>query len=150
MPSVQDIYLATHAVAVEGMVANSEPCVVISRVAEDVEGIGFGKVCVQGSTDNTVTDSEATAKFRGISVLDPTQMGIGALLDMYPQYSTVAVMVKGVIWVTASVAVAVGDPVYYVPATGVLTNVVGANTLIANAIWESSTAGAALAKLRLN
>jgi hypothetical protein len=32
-------------------------------------------------------------------------------------------MKKGVIVVQASVAVAVGDPVYYVPATGVLTNV---------------------------
>jgi uncharacterized hydantoinase/oxoprolinase family protein len=58
-------------------------------------------------------------------------------------------MEEGVIWVMASVAVAVGDPVYYVPATGVLTNVATSNTQIANAMWDSSTSGAGLAKLRL-
>lgn len=147
MPTIQSTYAATHAAAVEGMVANSEPCVVVSRIAEDAEGIGFGKVCVLGDADNSVTDSEASKKFEGISILDPTQAG--ATADMYPQYSTVAVMKQGVIWVSASVAVAKGDPVYFVPATGVLTNVSTSNTLIANASWDSSTAGAALAKLRL-
>jgi hypothetical protein len=58
-------------------------------------------------------------------------------------------MKKGVIVVQASVAVAVGDPVYYVPATGVLTNVSTSNTLIAGAQWDTSTAGAGLAALRL-
>lgn len=147
MPTIQTNYTATHAVAVEGMVANSEPCVIVSRIAEDAEGIGFGKVCVLGDADNTVTDAEAAKKFEGIAVLDPTQMG--ATVDAYPQYATVAVMKKGVIWVSASVAVAKGDAVYFVPATGVLTNVSTSNTLIANASWDSATAGAALAKLRL-
>lgn len=58
-------------------------------------------------------------------------------------------MKKGVIVVQASVAVAVGDAVYYVPATGVLTNVSTGNTLIPNAQWDTSTAGAGLAALRL-
>jgi hypothetical protein len=57
-------------------------------------------------------------------------------------------MKKGVIVVQASVAVAVGDVVHYVPATGVLTNTGG--TLIPGAIWETSTSGAGLAALRLN
>lgn len=144
MPAVQTTYSVAHAVATEGMVANSEPTVIISKVAEDAEGIGFGKVCVQGDQDNTVTDAEAAKKFVGIAVLDPTQVG-----DIYAQNATVAVMKKGVIWVQASVAVAVNDPVYFVPATGVLTNVASSNTQIANASWDSSTAGAGLAKLRL-
>lgn len=144
MPAVQTAYSATHARWVEGMVLNSEPCVVVSRVAEDVEGIGFGKVCVQGTLDNQVVDSEATVKFCGIAVLDPTKTG-----DTYAQYDTVAVMKKGVIVVQASVAVAVGDAVYYVPATGVLTNSASGNTLIAGAQWDTSTAGSALAALRL-
>jgi hypothetical protein len=147
MPTLQSTYAATHTQSVEGMVANSEPCIVVSRIAEDAEGIGFGKVCVMGDADNTVTDSEASKKFEGISVMDPTQNG--ATADMFPQYATVPVMKQGVIWVTASVAVAKGDPVYFVPATGVLTNVSTSNTLIANATWDSATAGAALAKLRL-
>ncbi|WP_018900413.1 DUF2190 family protein [Rhizobium sp. 2MFCol3.1] len=144
MPAVQTTYAAQHARWVEGMVLNMEPNDIVTRVAEDVEGIGFGKVGVQGTADNQVVDSEATVKFTGIAVLDTTQP-----TGKYEQYSNVALMKKGVIVVQASVAVAVGDPVYYVPATGVLTNVASGNTLIANAQWDTSTSGAALAALRL-
>lgn len=49
----------------------------------------------------------------------------------------------------ASGAVAMNDPVYFVPATGVLTNVASSNTQIANASWDSSIQSAGLAKLRL-
>lgn len=144
MAAVQTTYAATHANWLEGMIPNMEPNVVVTRIAEDAEGIGFGKVCVQGTLDNQVVDSEATVKFCGIAVLDTTQT-----TGKYEQYSNVAVIKKGPIVVTASVAVAVGDPVYYVPATGVLTNVPTANTLIAGATWDTSTAGSALAVLRL-
>lgn len=144
MAAIQTAYNAVHAVAVEGMVANSEPCVVVSRIAEDVEGIGFGKVCVLGDADMTVTDSEASKKFEGIAVLDPTQSA-----DTYAQYATVGVMKKGVIWVQASEAVAKGDPVYFTPASGILSKTSASNTQIANAAWDSSTSGAGLAKLRL-
>ncbi len=96
----------------------------------------------EGDQDNTVTDAEAAKRFVGIAVLDPTQSG-----DIYAQNAIVAVMKKGVIWVQASVAVAVNDPVYFVPATGVLTNVASSNTQIANASWGSSVVGAGLAKL---
>jgi hypothetical protein len=144
MPAIQTTYAAQHARWIEGMVLNMEPSDIVTRVAEDVEGIGFGKVGVQGTADNQVVDSEATVKFSGIAVLDTTQP-----TGKYEQYSNVALMKKGVIVVQASVAVAVGDPVYYVPATGVLTNVATSNTLIAGAQWDTSTSGAALAALRL-
>ncbi|WP_035198445.1 DUF2190 family protein [Agrobacterium tumefaciens] len=144
MPAIQTNYTATHARWVEGMVLNMEPNVIVTRVAEDVEGIGFGKVGVQGTLDNQVVDSEATAKFTGIAVLDTTQP-----TGKYEQYSNVALMKKGVIVVQASEAVAVGDPVYYTPATGVLSKTSTSNTLIAGAQWDTSTSGAALAALRL-
>ncbi|MER8846038.1 structural cement protein Gp24 [Mesorhizobium australicum] len=144
MPAIQTTYNAQHARWIEGMVLNMEPSVTVSRLCEDVEGISFGKVAVQGTADNQVVDSEATVKFCGIAVLDETQP-----TGKYEQYATAAIMKKGVIVVQASVAVAVGDPVYYVPATGVLTNVATSNTLIANAQWDTSTAGAGLAALRL-
>lgn len=144
MPAIQTTYAATHARWVEGMVLNMEPNVIVTRVAEDAEGIGFGKVGVQGTADNQVVDSEATAKFVGIAVLDTTRPA-----GKYEQYDNVALMKKGVIVAQASVAVAVGDPVYYVPATGVLTNVSTSNTLIAGAQWDTSTAGAGLAAIRL-
>lgn len=144
MPALQTAYAATHARWIEGMVLNMEPNVIVSRVCEDVEGLGFGKVGVQGTADNQVVDAEITVKFTGIAVLDTTQP-----TGKYEQYATAALMKKGVIVVQASVAVAVGDPVYYVPATGVLTNVATSNTLIAGAQWDTSTAGSALAALRL-
>jgi hypothetical protein len=144
MGTVQSTFSATHARWIEGMVLTMEPSDIVSRECEDAEGIGFGKVAVKGTGDRQVVDSEATAKFVGIAVLDTTRP-TGA----YAQYETAAIMKKGVIVVTASVAVAVGDPVYYVPATGVLTNVSTDNTLIANAQWETSTGGAGLAALRL-
>jgi len=145
MPAIQTSYSATHARWVEGMVLNTEPSTIVSRIAEDAEGIGFGKVAVQGTADNQVVDSEATVKFVGIAVLDITRP-----TGKYEQYETVAVMKKGVIVVQASEAVAVGDPVYYTPATGVLSKTSTSNTLIAGAQWDTSTSGAGLAALRLN
>ena len=144
MPAVQSSYVAQHARWVEGMVLNMEPNVIVSRECEDAEGLGFGKVGVQGTGDHQVVDSEATVKFVGIAVLDTTQP-----TGKYEQYATAALMKKGVIVAQASVAVAVGDPVYYVPATGVLTSVSTSNTLIAGAQWDTSTSGAGLAALRL-
>jgi hypothetical protein len=144
MPNLQSTYSAQHARWVEGMVLTMEPSDIVSRECEDAEGIGFGKVAVQGTGDRQVVDSEATAKFVGIAVLDTTKPN-GA----YAQYDTAAIMKKGVIVVSASEAVAVGDPVYYTPATGVLSKTSTSNTLIANAQWETSTSGAGLAALRL-
>jgi Uncharacterized conserved protein (DUF2190) len=145
MGTIQSTYAATHARWLEGMVLNQEPAGIVTRIAEDAEGIGFGKVCVQGTADNQVVDSEATAKFIGIAVADAGQPA-----DIYAQYANVAVMKRGVIVVAASEAVAVGDPVYYTPATGALSKTATSNTLIAGAAWETSTSGAALAALRLN
>jgi hypothetical protein len=144
MPTIQGTYAAAHARWVEGMVLDMEPHVIVTRLAEDAEGIGFGKVAVQGTADNQVVDSEATAKFAGIAVLDITRP-----TGKYEQYDNVAIMKKGVIVVAASEAVAVGDPVYYTPATGVLSKTTTSNTLIAGATWETSTSGAGLAAVRL-
>lgn len=144
MPNLQSTYAATHARWVEGMVLNMEPHVIVSRECEDAEGIGFGKVAVQGTGDHQVVDSEATAKFVGIAVLDITRP-----TGKYEQYETAALMKKGVIVAQASEAVAVGDPVYYTPATGVLSKTASSNTLIAGAQWDTSTGAAGLAALRL-
>lgn len=145
MPTIQSTFGATRARWFEGMVLTQEPADIVTRIAEDAEGIGFGKVCVQGTADNQVVDSEATAKFVGIAVADPGQPA-----DTYARYANVAVMKKGVIVVAASEAVAPGDPVYYTPASGVLSKTSTDNTLIAGAIWETSRDSANLAAIRLN
>jgi hypothetical protein len=134
MDPLQTSYSATMAPLVEGMLVNSEKHNIISRLAE--ADIGFGKVAVQGTGDRQIKPSAASATFRGITLRDPTQ-----LQDLYKQYGAVQVLEKGCVAVIASVAVSAGQPVYYVPATGVFTNVSNsnANTLIANALWDTTT-----------
>lgn len=143
---VQTTYAQYHAPSFEGMIADSRDQSVESRIVETAAGIGFGKVCVKGTLDDQVRTAVAAA-FVGISVATNMPAENFAPADLYPQYSNIPVLRKGAIWVTASVAVAVEDPVYFVPATGVLTNVVGANTIIPGGTWRTSTAGAGLAIL---
>lgn len=145
---IQTTYAARLSPAYEGMIANSEDHTVLSKLVETAAGIGFGKVVVQGTADDQVRVSAAGRAFRGLSEASHNPE-VTPTADLYPQYATVPVMVKGVMWVLASLAVAVGDLVYYVPATGILTNVATSNVIIPNAIWESSTTTAGLAKVRL-
>jgi plastocyanin len=147
---IQTAYSSTIAPSYEGMIANSEPHTVVSKLVESAAGIGFGKVVVQGAADDQVRVSEASRAFVGLSEASHNPEA-SPTADLYPQYANVPVMRKGVMWVMASVAVSPGQAVYYVPASGVLTNVsnTGANTLIPNAVWDSSTTGAGLAKVRL-
>jgi len=147
MPAVQTSYAQTILPAVEGMIANSEPHNIISRQLESAAGIGFGKVCVQGTADEQIRVSETVRKFRGITVM--SHNASRGIADSYEQYETVPVLERGTIWVMASVAVAVGDPAYYVPATGVITNVATSNTAIPDGSFDSSTTGAGLAILRI-
>lgn len=144
---IQTNYTSGIAPAYEGMIANSEDHTIISRQVETVGGVGFGKVVVQGTGDDQVRVAEAGRAYRGIT--EAAHFHGGATADKYAQFETVPVIVYGVVWVLASVAVASGQPVYFVPATGVLTNVASGNTAIPNAIWDSSTTGPGLAKVRL-
>lgn len=149
MPPLQTTYSATMKPAIAGMVANMEISNTISRQIETAAGIGFGVVVVQGADDNGVRLPDAShLAFRGITVLDPTRDPQNG--DKYAQYDTAAVLTRGVIWVTVGAAVAAGDPAYFVPATGVITNVATSNTAIPDGIFDSSAASGGLAKLRLN
>jgi hypothetical protein len=145
---VQTIYDTNIAPAYEGMIANSEDITIVSKQVQTVAGIGFGKPAFQGTQDDQIKAvNDGSAIFRGITV--GTHFGSQGLADLYARYETCPVMVQGVLWVQASVAVAVGDLVYFVPATGVWTNVATANTLVQRATWDSSTTGPGLAKLRI-
>jgi hypothetical protein len=148
MPAVQTTYNLYHAAAVVGMIANTEPFLVVTRLAQNA--IPFGVPVVQGTGDNQVKASAAGATFQGISVLDMTLPTIGTgFVDIYQAMDEVKVLKRGVIWVNTSVAVAKGDLVYFVPATGVLTNVATANTQIPNATWDMTLGAAGLATIRI-
>lgn len=147
MPAVQSNYNTSLAVAFPGMIASTRPNTLISREVETA--LGFGLAAVQGTRDYQVQPLDNVAdKFVGIAVRD--QSVAIAVNDTYPVKSTANLMTIGDIWVNAGVAVAAGDPVYVTPA-GVWTNVSnsGANQLINDARWDTSTAGAGLAVIAL-
>jgi hypothetical protein len=146
MPAIQTSYTATHAVAYEGQVADIGPNTIISRTVANA-AMGFGKVAVQGTAAQSVrAPTTGVTNFVGITVRDqgtdpalPNQMRVG---------DTVNVLTYGAIWVLAGEAVAEGDPVYFVPTTGVLNKTASSNILVAGARWDTAAASGALARLR--
>jgi hypothetical protein len=151
MPAVQTTYSNFANPSFLGMIANGEWLTnIISRIVDPsaAVAINFGDPVLQGSSEQTVVSANGgTGVFRGIAIRDvtlPPNFG-----DQYPADATLGVMNKGVIWVNASVAVTPGQSVYFT-AAGLWTNVATGNTAVANALWESATATAALAKLRLS
>lgn len=137
---------------VVGMVLNSRPKDVVSRIVADVAGIGFGLPVFQGASPNQVTATFTLNKFIGVTERDTTfarTVSDMTFLDKYKQGENCGVMREGVIGVMTAVAVAADDPAYITPAGG-FTNVPnsGANEGPIGR-WDSTTSGAALAKLEL-
>lgn len=145
MPNLQSSYLATHAKAIAGMIADMVPRDVISRTVQDVAGIGFGKVVYQGTADRQIT-ATPSAKAIGITVIDPSRPVESG--DKYAQYDEAAVLIKGAIWVTVSGSVVAGDPAYRT-AGNAFSAASSGNTALANARFETSAANGELAVIRL-
>ena len=150
MPAVQTTFAASQPAGYLGMIADGEQVTnVISRIVDPAttNPIAFGDPALQGGSDYTVQSvAGGSGVFRGIAVRDPTLPASAG--DQYGATLTIALLTKGVIWVNAAAAVTAGQPVY-VTAAGALTNVSTSNTTIANAMWDSTTAAAGLAKVRL-
>lgn len=117
----------------------------ISRNVENVEGVEFGTPVGQGTADRQCRPLKTGAgtKYLGFAVLDKTTN----LDGKYQRYQAARIRNEGPIVVTASVAVAAGDPAYVVPATGAVTNVATANTLVGQ--FETSAGVGALVILNL-
>ena len=150
MPAVQTSYATTPAAGYLGQIADGEQVTnVISRVVDPASAnpINFGDPVLQGASDGTIQSvSGGTGVFRGIAVRDVTLPPSAG--DQYLVGLTAAVLTAGVIWVNATVPVSAGQPAYYT-AAGALTNVSTSNTAVPNAMWDSTTATAGLARLRL-
>lgn len=133
-----------------GMIATTEPHWIVSNVVKsDSADIPFGRAVLLTSEDIVALPSGSAGKFAGVAVADRTlphsQDGV------YKPFDQISCMKTGSIWVSAAVAVAAGDPVYYVNASGLFSNVSNssANTLIENAEFATATSGAGLARIRL-
>jgi hypothetical protein len=147
---IQSSYSTTIPTGFAGMVVNGEESNRISRTIEDAAGIAFGKAAWRGSGDHGVTLTPATATFMGIVIADAGQVpGVGETADTVPQYGTVGLLIEGVIYVSASLAVADGDQAYVTPA-GLFTNVSnsGANFALP-AKYDATIAAAGIVALRV-
>jgi hypothetical protein len=141
MPAIQTVYTTNISPARAGFIADMTQADLISRTVENAGGIAFGFPVAQGVADKGCIPFAGT-KFLGFAVRERSVVSG----EQFAQYDSARVMIKGPIWVNASVAVAAGDPVY-VTAAGLVTNVASGNTAVPNARFSSSTTGAALAEI---
>ena len=148
MPSVQTTYAATHAIALEGMEADTESSGRrnLSRTVESA-AVGFGKAVSQGTVDHgIVAFASATTKFLGVTVRD--QAVDPASQNQFRVGDTAPVKTEGAVWVLAGEAITAGDPVYLTSA-GAFMKTATSNTLVARARFDTTAASGALVLLRL-
>lgn len=134
--------MANQQIAFEGLVADMQTSVRLSRLAEG--SVTPGRVVTQGTDDNQIVQG-GTGTILGISVADrslyPDQNGT------YSDGNTALYVSRpAIIWCVAQVSVAAGDSVAYDTATGEV-NLLG--TPISNAIFDSSANIGELVKVRL-
>ena len=146
MPAIQTTYVENIPVAVVGHPADMRAAVMASRECD--VAMNFGVPAFQGALPHSVklkVDADTVTTFAGVTVRDRSVM----TGDAYSVKETARILQQGPIWVNASVAVAAGDPVA-VTQPGLWSNVAGTNGLvIPDARWDTTTAGAGLAKIVL-
>ena len=144
--AVQTTYATNMAVALNGMIANTEPNVLISREVETA-AIGFGLAVKQGTGDKQVEAATAAADVvRGITVRDQSVTS-----DTFAVGESALVMTKGVVWVTAFDTVVAGAAAYMrvVGGSGKFTDTTTDNLAIPGAIFETSGVADELVAIRL-
>lgn len=114
MAVVQDTYNSAPAKGFPGQVRNGETSNRISRTCEDAAGIPFGAPVFRGAGDHGCTGVIGTAAtFLGFAIADhgvqPLPGGVAA--DIYPQYSSVAILTLGEMAVNVVGAVDDGNAV---------------------------------------
>jgi hypothetical protein len=113
---------------------------ITTGICETTAGIPFGVACSQGSaSDEGAILGGTLAGFRGISVRDVTLRGDSGDLDQYRPPNSMSIMESGDIWVEPNEAVTAHAAVYFVAATGLLSdNSSGALGPIPGAYWKTS------------
>ncbi len=146
--AIQTNYAETQPAGVAGAQATMIPATMISRNVEDEAAIGFGVAVAQGAEDKGCKAfGTGDTAVLGITIVDRSAKGA----DGFGTGDSARIMTKGDVWVTASVAVDAGDPVWVVPATGAFAKTNASSAVqIAGARWDTSTtAGDQLAVVRL-
>lgn len=148
MSPAQTTYSERIAAPPPGTVAGSyDKTDVLTGNVETAAGIAFGRAVSEGTKatfgDKATILGGSLAGFKGISVRDVTLQPAAdsANQDKYPQYANMGILFRGEIWAEPREAVIADDPVYFIAATGVLSNSAsGALGPIKGAAWTSSCA----------
>lgn len=158
--AVQTVYPDNQPAAIVGAQATMIPSTIISRTVEGLTAIGFGVAVAQGDADKGChAFGSGDTAILGITIVDRSAPGAttsGGYItartpDKFGVGESARVLTKGDVWVTASVAVDAGDPVYVVPATGAFAKTNASSAVqIANARWDTSAAQGALAVVRIS
>lgn len=145
--NMQTAYVGTFVKGVPGQIANEEKYNGLSRSVQTAAGIPFGAPVMRGTLDHTCALFATGGKFLGLAVktIAPEHRATGqaVILDGYPINTTAGIMQEGVMYNFADLAVAAGDPVFWNPATGRYSNVVGsANLAIPNGFFDTTSTAA--------
>lgn len=125
-----------------GMIAEAQTAKDVASKSVENAVVPFGRAVGAGTADGSCR--LGGTGYVGITVADKSRAD-----DEYAVGEMAGVLRKGTIWVSVPVAVADTDTVYFIPATGVITNVSTDNTAIPGAKFETSTSGAGLARVYL-
>nr|QIG67140.1 hypothetical protein EVB34_035 [Rhizobium phage RHph_TM26] len=148
MPYTEN-YNTDYAVALEGMVADTSPALIVSRTVE-TNDLAFGEAVKMGSKEHCVNgDTTGAAEIYGISVR--SQATKAEKPNVYPVGDTAAILLRGAIWVKVGEPVAVDGIVTVTVATGAYGDqaVAAGIVQIANAKWETAATTGGLARLRI-
>ena len=148
--AVQTTYGERQKVGFPGLVANMETANSITRVINDVAGLGFGLPAFQVAGEDLAATGTVGTLFRGVTIRDVTLVAKeGQTVDVYQKGDNAGLLTLGVIWVTAGEAVAAGDAAYFNTTTKRWMKTSSGNTAIPRAIFDSAAVDGGLAKVRL-
>jgi hypothetical protein len=148
MPAIQTTYNEQIPIGYPGQVADMAQPNSITRLVEDVAGIGFGLAVFQGVNDRGITATPGTL-FQGVTIADKVLVPInGGAVDTYLQRASAGLLQKGAIFVTVGANVTAGAAAY-VTSVGVWTSTATNNTAIPNAYFEKTAASGSVSLVRL-
>lgn len=142
---VQDFigtYEARTRIGYAGMIAEGQTVKDVASKSVETAAIAFGLAVGAGTADGSV--KLGGTGYIGITVADKSRAA-----DQYAVGEMAGVIRKGTVWVTAGADVADTDTVYFVPATGVITNASSGNTAIPGAKFETTVTSGNLVRLFL-
>lgn len=147
MAVVQSTFSEDIPVGYAGMEADGELSNIISRTLEGSTDAPFGAPVFRGSADKGCTLSVSSSLY-GFAI---AQKGLPVTstrpADHYEPGDTVAIKERGKIWVNSSTATADGGQVYFVTATGAITNSSSGTTAATGWFFEDTRSDAGLVRI---